>query len=135
MNSLTIKSFLVLWTTQFLLAAFFGFVGYKKAFAPMADLASYHAWVAALPPLVARTVGWSEMLCAIALVLPGVLRRGRRVIAISAAILCINQFCAIALHALRGELAGALLQNLMLILLLGFVWSAWEDAQLRKIRS
>ena len=43
------------------LAAFFAFVGWSKATAPLADLARYHAWTVYIPEPVGRLVGWSEV--------------------------------------------------------------------------
>ena len=117
-----------LWLIQFLMATFFGFVGFMKAFAPMADLETWHAWVARLSPVLARGVGWSEMLCAVGLLLPGLMRRRQRLIALSALILLVNQIIAIGFHAQRGELSHALLQNLILIALLAVVWRGWRSA-------
>lgn len=120
------KSTAIVCATQAVLAAFFGFVGYMKAFASMSDLAQFHAWVAALPVPLARTVGWSEMLCALGLVLPGLLNRGRWIMAVAAELLVLNQVIAIIVHGYRGELAGAFLQNVLLILLLAFVSLEWR---------
>ncbi|WP_429594437.1 DoxX family protein [Sphingomonas zeicaulis] len=109
------------WAAQILLAAFFAFVGFMKMTAPMAELERHHAWVAGLIPPVARVVGTSEMLCALLLVVPGLLRGHDRWIGGAAAALIANQCAAILFHALRGDLAGAITQNLVLIALLGLV--------------
>lgn len=108
----------VSWLAQLALAAFFAFVGFMKTTAPMPDLARYHAWVADLPEPVARGVGLSEMACALLLVLPGLLRWKGNWILSAALVLALNQTIAILFHALRGDLAGALAQNLVLIGLL-----------------
>ncbi|WP_430388169.1 hypothetical protein [Blastomonas fulva] len=47
-----------------LLAAFFAFVGYHKAFAPLAELAQHRVWTLALPVWAGRVIGWSELLLA-----------------------------------------------------------------------
>jgi hypothetical protein len=103
------------------LAAFFGFVGWNKAFAPLDDLARYHAWTVYLPEWLGRLVGWSEMLLAAGLLL--ILVPARRSLArIAALALIANQLCAAAVHALHGETA-ALPQNAVLIALLAL--AAW----------
>ena len=101
------------------LAAFFGFVGYNKAFAPLTDLQRYGAWTIWLPETVGRLVGWSEMACAagLLLALPAPTRAIARLAAI---VLIVNQLAAAAVHAVHGE-TGALPQNLILIALLGLV--------------
>jgi uncharacterized membrane protein YphA (DoxX/SURF4 family) len=101
-----------------LLASFFGFVGFMKAFAPMAELAIHRAWVVGLPVLLARAVGWSEMLCA-ALLLVGAVARPAWACA-AAIVLIVNQLIALSVHLARGE-TGALTQNLLLVVLLGIV--------------
>lgn len=104
---------------SFLLAAFFGFVGYNKAFASLSDLARYRSWTIWIPVLLGRMVGWSEMACAIGLV-SGASSRCIPIARISAGILIANQLCAAAVHASHGELK-ALPQNAVLILLLALV--------------
>lgn len=101
------------------LALFFAFVGWNKAFAPLADLARYGSWTVHLPETLGRIVGWSEMLLALALLaglLPGFRTFGRG----AAAVLIINQLAAAAVHFTRGETA-ALPQNAVLIALLSLV--------------
>lgn len=97
------------------LALFFGFVGWNKAFAPLADLARYHAWTVYLPEWLGRAVGWSEMALALGLLAgllgkPGIAR-------LSALLLIANQIAAALVHLLKSETA-ALPQNVMLFALL-----------------
>lgn len=101
------------------LAAFFAFVGYHKAFAPMAELARHRAWTLALPEWAGRLVGWSELVLAIALA--AIAHPRVRFWALAAALLLIaNQLAAVAVHWSRGE-ADALPQNAILIVLLALV--------------
>lgn len=100
-------------------AAFFGFVGFNKAFASIADLTRYGAWTIWLAETAGRAVGWSEMACAIGL-LGGFSARTRPLARLSAIILIVNQLAAAATHAAHGE-TGALPQNFILIALLGLV--------------
>ena len=95
------------------LAAFFVFVGWNKAFAPLADLARYHAWTIYLPEALGRAIGWSEMMLAAGL-LGALMRQGWRVARVSALLLVLNQLAAAAVHALHGE-AGAVPQNGVLV--------------------
>lgn len=111
---------LLSWIASMLLAAFFAFVGYWKALGPIEALAEHHAWVAGWPAWLARTVGWSELACAAALVAAAA--AGLRGLAFWAAIvLIVNQLAALAVHASRGEAAAAGPQNLALIAMLGLV--------------
>lgn len=96
-----------------LLAAFFLFVGYMKASAPLSELALHGAWTVHLPEAAGRAVGVSEMALAIAL-LAGLARPMAGVAA--ALILILNQIVAAAVHAGSGE-SAALPQNAVLIAL------------------
>ena len=115
-------------TLAVLLAAFFSFVGWNKAFAALADLARYGAWTVWLPEWLGRLVGWSEMACAVALLTIFVPGR-ERIARAAAAILAANQVVAAAMHLVHAEL-GALPQNAVLVaLLLGVVLAAGKLTQ------
>ena len=96
-----------------LLAAFFLFVGFMKASAPLSELVSHGAWTVHLPEAAGRAVGVSEMALALAL-LAGLVRPVAG--AWAALILIVNQIAAAAVHAASGE-SAALPQNAVLILL------------------
>lgn len=96
-----------------LLAAFFAFVGYMKATAPVSELAKYHAWTVHLPEWLGRTVGWSEIACALLLLVGAIKPRWGRAGALA---LLINQLFAAAVHFNQGEMA-ALPQNGVIVAL------------------
>ena len=98
------------------LAVFFGFVGWNKAFASLVDLARYGSWTVYLLEPLGRLVGWSEMLCAIAL-LAGLWIQGRKIAWVAALALVLNQMAAAFVHATHAE-QSALPQNAVLIALL-----------------
>jgi uncharacterized membrane protein YphA (DoxX/SURF4 family) len=108
---------------QALLAAFFLFVGYWKALGPIEALAEHRAWVAHFPDWLARGVGWSEIACAIGLLVPA-LPAVRGVAFWSAIVLAINQAAALSVHLSRGEAAQAAPQNIAIIAMLGAVVAA-----------
>lgn len=101
-----------------LLALFFGFVGWNKAFASLDDLTRYGSWTVHLPEWLGRMVGWSEM--ALALGLLAVLVGKPRLARLGALLLIANQITAGAVHLVQGETA-ALPQNAVLIALLMIV--------------
>ncbi len=103
------------------LAAFFGFVGWMKASAPLATLTQHGAWTVRLPEALGRVVGVSEIACAL-LLLVGLLPRRARIGAASALVLIANQGVAAAVHAGAGE-SHALPQNAVLVAALALV--AW----------
>ena len=103
-----------------LLAAFFAFVGWHKAFSPLSELRQHKVWTLSLPEWLGRAVGWSEMILALGLLmfLTAVPRAIGRVCGLA---LIANQCAAAAVHMWRGETA-ALPQNAMLVGLLLLVF-------------
>jgi uncharacterized membrane protein YphA (DoxX/SURF4 family) len=119
-----------------LLAAFFLFVGSMKMLAPMAMLLLHHAWVAHLPPVAARLVGVSEILCSLVLLLGLGFNRFVWPAALAALILLANQMVAVAFHAARGELAISGLQNAVLVAalaLIAFQYACHRKNQARRL--
>ncbi len=107
-----------------LLAAFFAFVGYHKAFAP---LAQHRVWTLALPEWLGRTIGWSELLLA-AILLSIAVPRLCAWAGMAALLLVINQMAAAAVHWSRAE-TDALPQNAVLVALLVLVGLAARHRQ------
>jgi hypothetical protein len=93
-----------------LLAAFFGFVGFFKTFAPVSTLARHHAWTSGLPEWFGRAVGVSELAAALALAAGALWPRATPASRWAAGYLILNQACAAAIHLSRGE-GPALPQN------------------------
>lgn len=112
------------------LAAFFGFVGWMKASAPIAILAQHGAWTVRVPEPLGRAVGVSEIVCAL-LLLVGLLPRRARIGAAAALVLIANQFVAAAVHASAVE-AHALPQNVVLVAALALV--AWLSRRYFSVR-
>ena len=108
-----------------LLAAFFGFVGWNKAFAPLAELARHGAWTVHLPEWLGRLVGWSELALAAALLAVPVRPSIARIAALA---LAANQIAAGLVHLARWETA-ALPQNAVLIVMLLALWGAARTQQ------
>lgn len=106
-----------------LLAAFFGFVGWNKAFAPLAELARHGAWTVHLPEGLGRLVGWSELALAAALLAVPVRPSIARIAALA---LVLNQIAAALVHGALGETA-ALPQNAVLIVMLLALWGAARE--------
>lgn len=106
-----------------LLAAFFGFVGWNKAFAPLAELARHGAWTVHLPEGLGRLVGWSELALAAALLAVPVRPSIARIAALA---LVLNQIAAALVHGALGETA-ALPQNAVLIVILLALWGAARE--------
>ena len=76
--------------------------------------------MAGWPDWFARTVGWSELLCAAALIASAL--AGLRGVAFwTALVLIINQLTALAVHVSRSEAAAAAPQNLVILAVLGLI--------------
>lgn len=104
---------------RIVLALFFLFVGYWKAFGPVEMLAEHGAWVAGFPVWFARGVGLTEIVCAMFLLAPARLGGGRYypLVIIGAFGLLVNQMAALAAHAMRAEFS-MIMQNIILMSLL-----------------
>lgn len=109
------------------LAAFFGFVGWYKAFAPEAELLQHHAWTAHVPWWIGRPMGWTELAGAAALV-AGIAPRAWPATSLAAAWLAASQVVSAWVHVHHGE-GDALGQNLFLFVALGLV--AWASSRPR----
>jgi hypothetical protein len=94
------------------LAAFFAFVGWHKAFSPMADLARYGAYTAHLPEWIGRIAGWAEMASALAL-LAGINPKWRVALPWAAAFIIVSQIFSTIIHVQHDEM-GSLPQNAVL---------------------
>lgn len=110
-----------LWIAQLLLAAAYGLFGFMKATQPLDQLAVMMKWIPDFPSLFVRTLGVVEMLGAIGLILPSLLRIQPRLTVLAALCILVHQFCAVALHLSKGE-ANVLGLNVVLIALAGFIF-------------
>ena len=120
----------VLWGGQVLLAAMFGFAGFTKLTAPMADLAGMMPWTAVVGEPLTRFVGTSELLGAIGLLLPALFKVQPKLSALAAAGLTTVMILAALFHLSRGEY-GVIPINAVLGSIAAFV--AWGRAYGRPI--
>jgi hypothetical protein len=112
---------IALWIAQLLLAAAYGLFGSMKATQPLDQLAIMMKWIPDFPPLFVRTLGIVEVLGAIGLILPSLFRIQPRLTVIAALCILVHQFCAVALHASKGEF-NVLGLNVVLIALATFIF-------------
>jgi DoxX-like family len=122
-----------------LLAAFFAFVGYWKALGPIDALAEQHAWVAGWPDWFARTIGWSELACALALAVAAIAGLSRLAFW-TALLLIVNQLAALVVHVSRSEAAAAGPQNVVLLVFLCLIAiharrATWRASSRRDLRA
>lgn len=94
-----------LWTTQVVLAALFGMAGVMKSTVPLTELAKTLAWTADVPGPLVRFIGAAELVGAIGLLVPALLRIRPVLTPLAGIGLTIVMLLAAAFHAMRGEFA------------------------------
>lgn len=94
-----------LWLLQVALAGMFLMAGVMKTTTPIAELALMMPWVAEAPALI-RFIGASEILGAIGLILPTLLRIRPELTQLAAWSLALVMLLAIGFHVARGEFAA-----------------------------
>ena len=94
---------IALWGGQVLLGAMYGFAGFTKITAPMTDLAGMMPWTAVVGEPLTRFIGTSELLGAIGLLLPSILKIQPKLSALAAAGLTTVMALASLYHLVRGE--------------------------------
>lgn len=109
----------VLWAVQVLLALFYVYAGYTKLATPPEQLAQMMPWTASHPSLVTFT-GVVDLLGGIGILLPAALGILPRLSLLAAAGTIVLQVLALGFHLLRGEVAVAPM-NVVLIALAAFV--------------
>jgi putative oxidoreductase len=111
-----------LWIAQGLLATMFLMAGIMKATQPIEQLAASLPWVTTAPVWLVRFIGISELLGAIGLILPSLLRIQPKLTVYAAVGIIIIMLLAIVFHGSKGEFA-AIGMNLILAFAAAFV--AW----------
>ena len=91
-----------LWLLQILLAALFLMSGGMKVLAPIEEIQHNIAWAAEMPGLI-KFIGFSEILGAIGLLLPAMVRKLPVLTPIAAIGLLVIMVLAAGFHASRGE--------------------------------
>lgn len=112
-----------------LLAAFFAFVGYYKAFASLEELARHSAFTTYLPIILGKAFGWFEMTAAVVLLVGSLWNPARRAHAIAALLLAVEQVFSSWIHWVHGEM-GMIGQNTVLIVVL--LALAWAGGAMRR---
>ena len=111
-----------LWVAQVLLAAMFLMSGFMKLAQPIDKLSQMLPWASQVPEALVRFIGLSEVLGAVGLILPSLLRIKPQLTAWAAIGIAVIMLFATFFHISRGE-TGAIGMNICLALLAAFV--AW----------
>jgi hypothetical protein len=122
---------ITLWILQWLLALLFLFTGGAKLVMPIAEMTKQIA----LPGAFLRFIGVAEVLGALGLILPGLLKIQTSLTALAAACLVIIMIGATVITAQIPPLAGALLPLITGLLLIFVAYGRWRLAPLRTSRA
>ena len=95
-----------LWVAQISLAAMFLMAGIMKTITPIEELGKNMTWVQEMPALI-RFIGVSEVLGALGLVLPSLLKIQPKLTAVAAIGIGVIMVLAIGLHIMQNELSSA----------------------------
>jgi len=117
---------IVLWVLQVLLAFAYLNAGYLKTFRPIEEIAPTIFWAPSLPELLVRFIGISELLGAIGLILPALLKIRPQFTALAAAALALVMLLANIFHVARGEFAVLPMTGLLLLLLAFIAYGRWK---------
>lgn len=99
---------ITLWVAQIVVAAFF-LVGAALKFQPIDKIALMMPWTGQVPVLYVRLLGIIDLLGALGLILPALLRIKPQLTPVTALLVIALMICAIIFHVSRGEasLTGA----------------------------
>ena len=123
-----------LWVAQGLLSVVYGFIGFTKLTQPIEKLVSMQIkWAGDEPVLFVRALGALELLGAIGLILPSLVRIQPRLTVAAAFCFTILQLLAIGFHATRGETSQTLGLNVVLLAFSLFIY--WGRSSKSAIQS
>ena len=119
---------ITLWIAQVLLAAMFLMSGFMKVAQPIETLSQSLPWAAQVPETLVRFIGAAEILGAVGLILPSLLRIQPKLTPIAAIGLGLVMLFAIAFHVSRGE-TPVIGMNFVLIAIAAFIaWGRFKKA-------
>jgi putative oxidoreductase len=119
---------ITLWIAQVILAAMFLMSGFMKVAQPIDQLSQMLPWAAQVPEALVRFIGVAEVLGAVGLILPSLLRIQPKLTPIAALGLALVMLFAVFFHVSRGE-TSAIGMNFVLIAIAAFVaWGRFKKA-------
>jgi uncharacterized membrane protein YphA (DoxX/SURF4 family) len=119
---------IALWVAQVLLAAMFLMSGFMKLAQPIDQLSKMLPWAAQVPEALVRFIGTAEVLGALGLILPSLLRIKPQLTAWAAIGIAVIMLLATFFHISRGE-NGAIGMNIVIALLAAFIaWGRFRKA-------
>lgn len=122
---------LSLWIVQVLLALLYIMAGANKSFVAIDELSKMLPWVLNVTPELVRFIGVCELLGALGLILPSVLRIKPILTPIAATGLSIIQVLATIFHIKNEELSMIGLNLIILIMSVFVVWGRFEKSPIQ----
>lgn len=119
---------IILWVLQVLLALAFAAHGWLFLSPPPEMLEAINASV---PPALRLFIGVAEELAALALIVPGIMRRSTWLVPCAAAGLALLMVCAAVLHVVRGETSSAVTTAILLVLTAFVAYMRWKVRPIR----
>ncbi|GAB3252915.1 DoxX family protein [Larkinella harenae] len=117
---------LILWSTQLILALSFGWAAWMKLFQPIDQLALMWPWTAQVPVALTKFTGFMDLLGALGLVIPSLLRIKPVLTPVAAMGAIVLMIFASVFHIVRGE-ASSIGVNIAFAALAAFVaWGRWK---------
>ena len=119
---------ITLWIAQVILAAKFLMSGFMKLSQPIDQLSKMLPWAAQVPEALVRFIGVAEVLGAIGLILPSLLRIQPKLTPIAAVGLALVMLFAVVFHISRGE-TPMIGMNFILIAIAAYIaWGRFKKA-------
>lgn len=117
-----------LWIAQGVLAATLLWAAYMKLFVPIAQLSAMWPWTAQIPALAVKLTGVVDLLGAVGLVLPAMLRIKPGLTPIAAVGIIVLMVCASVFHISRGEASVIGVNIFFTVVALFIAWGRWKKA-------
>jgi putative oxidoreductase len=119
---------ITLWILQVLVAAFFLMAGTMKLTQPIVKLSAMLPWTGQIPEILVRLLGMIDIVGAVGILLPGILRTRPRLIIWAALGIMLLMASAITFHISRGEAYGITPNILILLLAAAIAWGRTKKA-------
>lgn len=121
---------IILWVTQVLLAATLIWAAAMKLFQPIEKLSAMWPWAGQAPVALVKCTGVIDLLGALGLLLPALLRIRPKLTPIAAVAIIILMICASIFHIARSE-ASVIGVNIIFALMAAFIaWGRWSKASI-----
>ena len=122
---------ITLWICQIVLAAMFLMAGFMKLTTPIDKLSETIPWAKDVSAALVRFIGASELLGALGLVLPALLRVKTWLTPLAAVGIALIMIFAIVFHVLRGEMSATGFNVIIMVLALFVAWGRYGKAPIR----